>query len=90
MSEKIERPMLRGHSFRRRVLCSMAFLSIAVFGLATAAPALADRWHHDRGHDWHHHGYYGPPPVVYSAPPVYAPPPVVYSPPGISLGFNFR
>ena len=90
MSEKIEGPMMRGHSFGRGALCSMAFLSIAAIGLTAAAPALADRWHHDdRGHHWHH-GYYGPPPVVYSAPPVYGPPPVVYSPPGVSLGFTFR
>jgi len=83
-----------------RLIAAVVFAGFA--GAATAAPALAEDWHHDHARDrhWHdphwHRPYYGPgvvvapapPPVVYAAPaPVYvAPPPVV----GLGLNFNIR
>ena len=78
---------------RRRGLQALSLALLAVFGLAAASPAFADR---DRDHHrhWHHRGGvwvdpavgYAAPPVVYGA-PAYAPPPVVYSP-GLNIGIH--
>jgi hypothetical protein len=85
-------------SLARKILAAAAV--IAALG-ATAAPALADNWHHGwdrhdgwRGHEWQappRYVYmppryvYAPPPPVYYAPP----PPVVYAPPP-AISFSLR
>jgi hypothetical protein len=81
---------------------SVAGAALAVLGLLSAAPALADGWHGKHGRGWHgphrHYVYRGPrvyyapaPRVYYAPPPVYyvpppPPPPVYYAPPPVYYG----
>jgi len=83
-------------AFGRRAIRAAA-LAVGMAGLS--APAMADGWHHGRGHGWegwHGPHWYGPrlgfgfgyyPPPVYYPPRVYYPPayyyPPYYSPPPV-------
>jgi hypothetical protein len=67
----------------RRLMRSLGLAGVAAvaLGLMSASPALADDWHHGRGHG--HDGWRGPHPVYYAHPRprvYYAPPPVYYAP----------
>jgi hypothetical protein len=63
-----------------RGLCLAGAAALAV-GVLSASPALADDWHHGRGHGHGHDGWRGPHAVYYGHPRprvYYAPPPRVY------------
>jgi hypothetical protein len=75
--------VVRKRKEKHMFLKKLAVTTLAGSALLAASTAFAHDGHWNRGHRWHHHGYYAPQRVVVvpRAPVYYAPPaPAYYAP----------